>query len=333
MLKVGVLRGGVDKRYKASIDNGAIILACLRKEDMAKKYIAVDIFIDEKGIWHIGGIPVMMDKVKEKVDVVINALLGKYAENGEIQKKLEECGILYTSSDSNSSSLSQNKFLTKEEFKKLKIKTPDFIHFKFLKEGNKDKKIDALLKARTVWEKMSPPWIVKPATNGSSLGVIFCKTFDELVEAILNINDIEDEILVEEFIKGKESTVGVINNFRNKEVYTLPPVEIRLSEGSNIFSNEEKNDNSAKIVCPGSFSNNEKEEMESIAVLIHGHFGLKFYSKIDFIVHPRKGVYALEVNTQSEFMEKSSIPVALEAVGSNMEELIEHLIKEATVSR
>jgi D-alanine-D-alanine ligase len=332
MIRVGVLRGGADDRYKASLDNGASILACLREEDMSKKYTAIDIFIDESGVWHIGGIPHEVYEIKEKVDVVINALLGKYAENGNIQKMLEINEIPYTSSDSKSSSVCQNKYLTKEEFKKLGIKTPNSIHFQSLKESNtEDKGSYSLIKARTVWEKMSPPWIIKPVTNGASVGVVLCKTFNELTSAIQEIADIEDEILVEEFIQGKEATVGVINNFRDKEVYTLPPVEIRLSNGASILDIKQKSENLAKMVCPGSFTHEEKEEMERIAANLHRHFKLSFYSKIDFIVHPRKGVYVLEVNTQSEFMEKSQIPEALEAVGSNLKELIEHLIKEALV--
>lgn len=331
MIRVGVLRGGADDRYKASLDSGASILACLREEDMSKKYTAIDIFIDESGVWHIGGIPHEVYEIKEKVDVVINALLGKYAENGNIQKILEINKIPYTSSDSKSSSLCQNKYLTKEEFKKLGIKTPNSIHFQSLKEGDPDKNSYSLIKARIVWEKMSPPWIIKPVTNGASVGVVLCKTFNELVSAIQDIAEIEDEILVEEYIQGKEATVGVINNFRDKEFYTLPPVEIRLSDGTSILDTKQKSERLAKMICPGSFTHEEKEEMERIASDLHRHFKLKFYSKIDFIVHPRKGVYVLEVNTQSEFMEKSQIPEALEAVGSNLKELIGHLIKEALV--
>lgn len=329
MLRIGVLRGGADERYKASIDNGANILGCLRGETLSQKYKAVDIFIDEDGIWHINGIPVTMATVKEKVDLVINALLGKYAENGKIQERLEEYNIPYTSSDSKSSFVCHNKVLTKEEFKKLGIKTPNFIYFKSYKEGEIDKNTYATNRARSVWEKMSPPWIIKPVTNGSSVGVVLCKTFNDLTEAIKKIADTEDEVLVEEYIRGKEATVGVINNFRRKEIYTLPPVEIRLNPGESIFGYKEKRDNLAQIICPGTFLAKEKEEMERIASLVHKTFGLTFYSKIDFIVHPQKGIYALEVNSQSEFMEKSQIPVALEAVGSSLEEFIDHLIKEA----
>jgi D-alanine-D-alanine ligase len=329
MLRVGVLRGGADERYKTSIDNGANILGCLRGEVLSQKYKAVDIFIDENGVWHINGIPVTMAVVKEKVDLVINALLGKYAENGKIQKILEEYDITYTSSDSKSSFVCHNKLLTKEELKKLGIKTPKYIHFKSYKKEESDKKTYVEIKARNVWEKMSPPWIIKPVTNGSSVGVVLCKTFNELVEAIGNIADVEDEILVEEYIQGKEATVGIINNFRKQEFYALPPIEIKLNPGEGIFSYKQKSENLAKIICPGTFLLEEKQKMEKTAILIHKTFGLKYYSKIDFIVHPQKGIYVLEVNTQSEFMEKSQIPIALKAVGSNLEEFIDHLIKEA----
>lgn len=328
MIRVGVLRGGADERYKASLDNGANLLACLRKDEMAKKYKAIDVFIDDNGIWHIDGIPVTLDKVKEKVDLIINALLGKYAESGFIQKALEDYNIPYVGSNSFASGVCHNKLLTKKELIKLGIKTPNFIHFKSFKEEGQNKEAYSLTKARSVWEKMSPPWVVKPVTNGSSVGVTLCRTFNDLKESIKNIADVEDEILVEEYIRGKEATVGVINNFRKKEIYTLPPIEISLRENELIYSNEAKANNLAKVFCPSSFSYQEKEDLENIATLIHKHLGLQFYSKIDFIIHPRRGIYALEVNTQSEFMEKSQIPIALEAVGSSLEELMDHFIKE-----
>jgi len=334
MINVGVLRGGADNRYKTSLDNGASILSCLRTDDMAKKYRAVDIFIDEQGVWHINGIPMSMDKISERVDIVLNALLGSYAESGHIQKQLEEHNILYVGTDSTSSIVSHNKDLTKQEFTKMGIKTPQHLLFPAYQEDfDEPRSRYPQIKAREVWEKMSPPWVVKPLTGGSSMGVHVCKTFQDLVEAIEEGMNSQVSIIVEEFIKGKEATVGVIKGFRNIELYVLPPVEVRLPTGSSHFDYNIKNRNNLPVICPGCFSEQEKKELERLASDIHKNLNLKHFSKSDFIIHPKKGIYALEVNTQSEFMNYSIITQALESVGSNLSELIDHLIKNIEVKK
>lgn len=334
MLNIGVLRGGVDKRYKTSLDNGASVLNCLRSDKMSEKYRAVDIFIDEEGTWHINGIPMTMDKISERVDMVLNALLGSYAEDGNIQKQLEEAGIPYAGTDSVSSAISHNKDLTKQEFIKMGIKTPSHILFPLYQEDfDEPRSRYPQIKAREVWEKISPPWVVKPLSGGSSMGVHVCKTFQDLTEAIEDGMNSKTSILVEEFIKGKEATVGVINNFRNTEIYVLPPVEIRLPKNSLFFDHNTKNYESLPIACPGLFKEEEKRELERLAILIHKNLNLKHFSKSDFIVHPKRGIYALEVNTQSEFMNHSIITHALESVGSNLSELLDHLIKNTQIDK
>ena len=88
-----------------------------------------------------------------------------------------------------------------------------------------------------------------------------------------------------------------------------------------------------KIVCPGIFTEKEKEEIEYGAKTIHQKIGLDFYSKIDFIVHPKRGVYFIEVNSQSEFFENSFMVQSLESVGSNLGIFLDHIISKALKKR
>lgn len=330
MIKVGVIRGGISGEYKVSLASGSQILSCLRNDNLKNKYLAIDIFIDLDGVWHINGIPISFDKLYDKVDVIINALHGDYGEDGKVQEILEKYKIPYTGSKSIPSSIGYNKFLTKQEFIRLGIKTPQHILFPAYQDdfdGPKERYAEK--KAREVWERLSPPWIVKPLSGGSSIGMKFCKTFPSLVEAFqAGINE-KVSILVEEFIKGKEATVGVINNFRNKEIYSLPPVEIRIPKTSIFFDNEVKYNGQSKEICPGNFTSKEKEELERLASLIHGGLNLDHYSRSDFIIHPKRGIYALEVNTLPGLTSESLMPKALDAVGSNLSEFIEHIINLA----
>jgi len=330
MIKVGVIRGGVSGEYEVSLASGAQVLSHLRSDILKDKYTAIDIFIDRDGVWHINGIPITIDKVAPKVDVIINALHGDYGEDGKVQELLEQWKIPYTGSGPIPSSIGYNKFLTKQEFIKLGINTPQHILFPAYQDdfdGPKNRYAEK--KAREVWERLSPPWIVKPLTGGSSIGMQVCKTFQSLVDAFeTGMND-KVSILVEEFIKGKEATVGVIDNFRNKDVYTLPPIEIRIPKESTFFDNNVKYNGQSQEICPGNFTSKEKAELERLAALIHSGLNLSHYSRSDFIIHPKRGIFALEVNTLPGLTGESLMPKALSAVGSNLPEFIEHIINLA----
>lgn len=331
MLKIGVIRGGISGEYEVSLLSGAQVLSHLRNDEkLKKKYKAIDIFIDRDGVWHINGIPTKLDKVARKVDVVINALHGDYGEDGKIQQELELFKIPYTGSGPLSSAVGYNKFLSKQEFEKLGIKTPRHILFPVYQvdfDGPRD--LYATKKAKEVWEKLPPPWIVKPLTGGSSMGVHVCKTFDDLVHAFqVGVNE-QVSCLVEEFISGKEATVGVIDNFRGQKVYALPPIEIRIPKSSIFFDNTVKYNGKSQEICPGNFTDKEKRELERLASLIHTGLDLDHYSRSDFIIHPKKGIFALEVNTLPGLTGESLMPKALSAVGSSLPEFIEHLIKLA----
>ena len=334
MIKVGVIRGGVSGEYEVSLASGAQVLSHLRSDALNSKYKAVDIFIDRNGIWHINGIPTTMAKINHKVDVIINALHGDYGEDGKVQQELENWKIPYTGSGPFASAVGYNKFLSKQEFTKLGIKTPKHILFPvYQKDFDGPKSGYAKKKAHEVWERLPPPWIVKPLTGGSSMGVYVCKTFQDLTnafEAGLNENV---SVLVEEFIKGKEATVGVIDNFRKKKIYTLPPIEIRIPKTSTFFDNDVKYNGKSQEICPGNFTSDEKEELERLAALIHKGLDLSHYSRSDFIIHPRKGIYALEVNTLPGLTDQSLMPKAINAVGSTMPEFIDHIIKLALKRR
>lgn len=330
MIKVGVIRGGVSGEYEVSLASGAQVLSHLRSDVLKDKYTAVDIFIDRDGIWHINGIPITIDKVVTKVDVIINALHGDYGEDGKVQELLEKWKIPYTGSGPVPSAIGYNKFLTKQEFIKLGINTPQHILFPAYQDDiDGPRNRYAQKKAREVWERLPPPWIVKPLTGGSSIGMQVCKTFQSLVDAFEAGMNEKVSILVEEFIKGKEATVGVINNFRNKDVYALPPIEIRIPKGSTFFDNNVKYNGQSQEICPGNFTSKEKEELERLASLIHSGLNLSHYSRSDFIIHPKRGIFALEVNTLPGLTSESLMPKALNAVGSSLPEFIEHIINLA----
>lgn len=329
MIKVGVIRGGTSSEYEVSLKTGANVLSHLRGDKLNKTYKAIDIFIDKEGTWHINGKPVSIEQVFHSVDVIFNALHGDFGEDGKVQQILDQWKIPYTGSGAFASALGYNKVLAKEQFTSLGVKTPGHIVVpKYEEEAGVDMESYAKKIAKEIHSKLAPSWIAKPLSGGSSVGMKMCKTYPELISAFLEGVNREVDVLVEEMIEGKEATVGVVDNFRGKKVYVLPSTEIQLPKGKDFFDYEAKYV-SAEYVCPGNFSRKEKEELEKLATLIHEGLSLSHYSRSDFIIHPKKGIYALEVNTLPGLTDHSLIPKMLHAVGSDVPTFIDHIIKLA----
>lgn len=327
MIKVGVIRGGISGEYEVSLKTGSNVLSHLRGEKLNKTYKAIDILIDKEGTWHINGKPVAIVDVFHSVDVIFNALHGDFGEDGKVQQILDEWNIPYTGSRAFASALAYNKVLAKEQFALFGVKTPS--HILVPKYNKEDGPIKSYSKnvAKQIHSQIAPPWIVKPLSSGSSVGMKVCKTYPELINAFLDGVNKDVDVLAEEMIEGKEATVGVINHFRDKKLYILPSIEIRLHKSKNFFDFEAKYEGMSEEICPGNFTRKEKDELERLASLIHTGLNLDHYSRSDFIIHPKKGIYALEVNTLPGLTDESLIPKMLKAVGADVPVFIDHIIK------
>ncbi len=320
-----MLRGGTSPEYDVSLKTGGAVLKYLPSE----KYAPVDVLITKNGEWHVNGLPADLPKVSRNVDVVFNALHGAYGEDGKVSALLDHFSIPYTGSKAIPSALGMNKQLAKELFIKAGIKTPVFRVISRQKEnGEKVTENDAREVAFEVFRTITPPWIVKPVSGGSSVGASVVRSYPHLVEALLSAKDAGDDLLLEEFIRGKEATCGVIDSFRGKETYSLLPIEIRPAPSRAFFDYESKYGNETEEIAPGNFTREESAEIQRLAVLAHNTLGLRHYSRSDFIVTTR-GIYILETNTLPGLTESSLIPKALHAVGSSMPEFLDHVINLA----
>src|SRR3989344_8645180 len=322
-IRVGVLRGGPSSEYDVSLKTGASVIGCLPEE----KYDVKDIFISKEGIWHRNGFPISLSDALSHVDVIFNALHGQYGEDGKVQHLLEMHNIPFTGSGAFASSLGMNKVISKDIFKKKKIKTPYHKIINKNSEEDKEKEISPALLLE-LFRSFPLPIVVKPASAGSSVGVALVKNFDSFGDSIMNAFMHSDTVLIEEFIPGIEATVGVIDGYRDQDVYALPAIEIRphINKGKSFFDYDAKYANMSDEIVPGNFSSDEKEELENIAKRVHKILGLKHYSRTDFIVNPKRGIYVLETNTLPGLTDESLIPKALNAVGSNLAHFVEHVL-------
>lgn len=312
-IRVGVLRGGPSNEYEVSIKTGASVL-----RNLPEKYHPQDIFISRNGEWHIDGLVRPPEKILGRVDVVFNALHGEYGEDGRVQKLLHDLGARYTGSDHVSSAIGMNKLLAKKVFAAERLRTPFYIALK-----RDENSLENLL---AVTKTFDLPVVVKPATSGSSVGVALAWDFVTLRKAIDAALAISEIALIEEYIKGREATVGVVDGFRNEKHYPFLPIEIIHT--SKFFDYSAKYGGETEEVSPGNFSRTESEELQRMAVAAHHALGLRHYSRSDFMVSP-KGIYILESNSLPGLTEHSLMPKALHAVGSSLSEFLDHVIRLA----
>ena len=318
MTKVAVLRGGASNEHEISLLSGANVLKNLSREP----YQALDVFIDKKGVWHVRGIPMTPERALTGVDVVFNALHGAAGEDGTLQRMLDRLGIPYTGAGAYASALALNKALTKDMLAKHGIKMPRHTILTVSADLERE--------AREAFKKFAPPIIVKPAASGSSVGVTLAKTFDEFWDGVKKAFEHGKQVLVEEYIKGKEATAGVVAGLRGQKHYELLPIEIIPPDSADFFDYDVKYNGKTIERVPGHFTREESKELQRMASVAHEALNLGDYSRSDFIVSPR-GVYFLEVNPAAAvgLTSESLLPKSLEAGGVSMNEFMDHVIQFA----
>ncbi len=308
-LSIAVLRGGPSSEYDISLLTGAGMI----KHLSPKKYEVHDILIDKKGKWHRDGLEKSPAKALQGVDVAMIGLHGAYGEDGKVQKILDALHVPYTGSTAVPSALAMNKILAKKAFKKAGLK----IGAQMIVDGTKD--IDA--EAGRVFKNFPLPAVVKPSAAGSSDGVAIVRDLKSLKEALYHA-----ATLVEQYIKGREATCGVIDDFRGEEHYALLPIEIIPPPKAGFFDRAVKYNGQTKEICPANFEKGINEKLQAMAMTAHKALGMRHYSRSDFIVTEKGDIYILETNSLPGMTPESLLPKSLVAVGSSYTAFLDHLI-------
>jgi D-alanine-D-alanine ligase len=230
--------------------------------------------------------------------------------------------VPYTGSKAQASTLAFNKARTKQAVKKLGIKTPRAL---LVDRGDVGEDVEGF--SLRVFRSFPHPAIVKPAIGGSSVGITIVNNFHSLAWALEQAFRVCEQALIEEYIRGREATVGVIDGFRGEDIYALMPVEIIPPKESPFFDYDAKYGGKTIERVPGNFTSREKDELMQAAKAAHRALGVSHYSRSDFIVG-RRGIFFLETNNpQAVGMSGESLfPKALEAVGSNLSQFLDHVI-------
>ncbi|MDE2021033.1 MAG: ATP-grasp domain-containing protein [Patescibacteria group bacterium] len=315
-VRVGVLRGGPSSEHEVSVKSGANVL-----KNMPDGYYPVDIFLDRAGGWYVNGVAEKPEKVFRRVDVVFNTLHGKFGEDGTVSRLLDSFGVPHTGSKHLASAISMHKGHAKNLLKKRGIKSP---YHKIVSKAGAD-----TAAVFELWRTLPNPSIVKPMNSGSSIGVSVAENFAEFQIALEKAFAESDAALVEEFLFGREATCGVIDDFRRQEVYALLPAELSAPAGSRFLDYGGKYGGAIEACHPGRFSVAEKDALQAMARAAHEALGLRHYSRSDFIVTQKRGIYFLETNSLPGLYADAPFCQSLSAVGSSLPEFIGHILKLA----
>lgn len=312
-LKIAVLRGGPSSEFDVSLMSGKTII-----DTLSQKHEIFDIILDKNADWYWHGQKLDPYKFAPRLDFIFNAMHGEYGEDGQVQDLLEKLKVKYSGPKKFGAAISMNKHLAKDHYRKNSLKTPAHL----IIDTNK---IDDLTPGDIV-QHFAFPVVIKPLGLGSSVGISIAKNFPELMDHLPNYVEKFDKLMIEEWIDGKEATLGVIDKFRNRAVYPLMATEIKTNKDKKLFDYEDKYSGETEEITPGNFSREEKAELEKMAIAAHEALGLRHYSRSDFIIHPKRGIFILETNSLPGMTSASLFPKAVEASGASLEEVLEHIL-------
>lgn len=343
-MKIVVLAGGLSTERDVSFKTGEMVTKALREN--GHQVIMLDVFMgysdkkeDLAGIFdRAEEVSVKVEGIKEvapdlakvkasrkdqsdnffgpnvielcqMADIVFMALHGENGENGKIQAAFDLFGIRYTGSGYLSSALAMDKGMAKQLFISNGIPTPKGISVKKGEETASAAELGLTL-----------PCVVKPCCGGSSIGVSIVRTEEEYKSALTEAFRWENELVIEEYVEGREFSVGVI------DFKALPIIEIAPVEGFYDYKNKYKA-GSAVETCPAELPADVTAQMQQYAEQVARVLGLDTYSRSDFLLDKDNKMYCLEANTLPGMTPTSLLPQEASVVGMNFNQLCEKLIE------
>ena len=298
--KIMLIYGGISSEREISIISSEGIYNSL----LSNNYEVIKIDADE----------LLEQKINEiKPDVIFNALHGYWGEDGQVQRIIEKTKVPYTHSGVNSSEVAMDKYSAGEEFINNKLLYPKtkLIYFNELENYNQSKF----------------PFVLKPRNDGSSVGVSIIKNNSDK-EKYIKKNSNFSEVLVQEFIKGKEIQVAIIGDKAIGSIEIVPKNEFYDYESKYFDSGETQH------ILPPKICKKEKELVEKIALQAHKLLKCKGISRSDFILDENnKEFYLLELNTQPGMTPTSLVPEIAKAEGIGFDKLINWILNDASTNR
>ncbi|HOJ44353.1 MAG TPA: D-alanine--D-alanine ligase, partial [Syntrophorhabdaceae bacterium] len=279
--KIGVLMGGKSSEREISLKSGKAILESLIRQG----FNATGIDVDKN----------LMDSLKkEAIEVAFIALHGKWGEDGTVQGLLEICHIPYTGSGVLGSALAMDKAMMKHILSSAGIPTPPYKIFK----GNENVKFPL-------------PFVIKPANEGSTIGISIVKKRQQIKEAISHAYRYDRKVIVEKYIKGQEITVGIIDDMM------LPVVEVRPKKGFYDFESK-YTPGMTEYLVPAKITRSTEKKAYKIARKVYDLFELSGCARIDMLIEDDIP-HVIDINTSPGMTETSLVPKAWGYLGKTFD--------------
>ncbi len=260
------------------------------------------------------------DLSKDKPDFVFIALHGKYGEDGKVQSVLEMLGLKYNGSGVTASTVGFDKVKTYQVVHGFGLASPKFLSVRGIPDD-----INEL--AKVIKEHVGFPCIVKPSESGSSVGVTILDDSTGLRQALETSFKEDSVAIVQQFVRGRELTCGIIGNTGQMQLIALPLVEIIPTKGK-FFDYEEKYKTSGNEICPAQVPAEISAKVQEMSRIAHEALGCRGLTRSDFIWDESTGaIYFLEINTLPGQTKQSLCPKEAAAIGMSFEDFLEKQIQ------
>lgn len=301
--KIAVLLGGPSEEREVSLKTGKGIANALR----SRGYQIVEIDFEPRHFY---------EQLKESgAEVAFIALHGRFGEDGAVQGFLDICGIPYTGSGVRTSSITMDKYLSKEIFEAFQIPTPKSELLEKTEDFESQRKKIAAL---------GYPVILKPIAQGSSIGVVKVETEECLKSGLEEVFRYGDTLLAEVFIKGKELTIPVLEG-----IGALPIIEIRPHSGAYDYQSKYTK-GATEYLVPAPISEELTQQVQTIAERVAKIFNSRGVVRLDIMLEEGTNIpYVLELNTVPGMTETSLVPQSAQSQGISYEELCERILMKA----
>ena len=294
-VKVAVLQGGPGSERKISLASAKSVSAALA--ELGAEVVDVDVQGEDF-------------EIPEGTDIAFNVIHGTFGEDGQIQKILKARGVPYTGAGEQSSRLAFDKILSKEKFIAAGVPTPSSETVRVNAEGGST--------------SLSLPLVVKPPREGSSVGVTIVKSPDALQAAFCESAKYDSEALVEDYIEGKELTVGVLGG------EALPVIEICPRDGFYDINNKYpwlNQSGGTDYYCPADLPDEVTEAVQAASLQAYASLGIEVYARVDLLLDAENRPFVLEINTIPGMTESSLLPKAARAAGIGFPELCGRIVE------
>lgn len=303
--RIGVLLGGWSREREISLRSGQKVFESLKHQGF--EVFDIDVGRDIANI------------LKEKaIEVAFIVLHGKPGEDGAIQGLLETMGIMYTGSGVLASALALDKFISKKIFVSEGVPTPPYIPFFSQDDVNS-------IASRAVQE-LGLPFVAKPRSEGSSIGVEIIESTEEIPSSVLKLRETFGDLLLEKYIPGMTATCGILGI--GARTRALPILE--LVPKRKFYDYEAKYTKGVtEFIIPARLPSETYESTQKTALKAHKAVGCSGFSRVDMVVSSHGEPYVLEVNTMPGMTELSDLPAEAEAVGMSYDELVLEMLYSA----